>query len=320
MTLPKQARRLADDARRIQEEIAQQRAEELEPVVVAPPVEETPAPPAETPPTPQSAHEPEQWEERYLTLKAKYDNEVPRLAAQNRGLSESLGQLQEEVQSLRQQMNQPPAPVAQMGEVYTPEETDRFGADLIDLIKRVVRAEVSAAKVEVTQLLDGVRGEVGNVVKTQTLTREQEFCRYLDSNVSNWRQLNGDERFIQWLATPAPFSRRTKQELLNEAVENLDGASAAAFFITYIEETAPPRPTPPDASAKDELAEQVQPRRRAGGGQPPSPPQGQPMTRSEISQFYNECARGLWNNRPQEKAKREAEIFSAQREGRIVEG
>jgi hypothetical protein len=137
----------------------------------------------------------------------------------------------------------------------------------------------------------------------QELTIE-EFDQTLRSNIERFDEINRDPQFISWLGNVDPRSGLSYQELLVSAYNRKDIGVIKSFFTEYAGLTAP---VPPKAKPKDDTTQVVPGRSRAGAA--PTGPQPAP-TRQEIQQFYNDLARGVYRNRPEEAAAFERRIFS----------
>ena len=88
-----------------------------------------------------------------------------------------------------------------------PEDFEGYGTEMEDMVKMVnTQAE------EINRL----KGETSMVAQRQVESAEDTYYEALDNAVSDWRVINKDPRFIQWLTGLDEFSGRPRQELLDE--------------------------------------------------------------------------------------------------------
>jgi hypothetical protein len=269
---------------------------------------------------PQAEPPKEDWEAKYRVLQGKYNSEVPRLAADLRAMRQQLDELQQARTAAPQT---PPAasPDNQKKEVVTNEEVEEYGEDLINLIRRVARAE--AAQIE-TMLKPKIEQVEGRVVETVQRQASQNVFSVLDRDVQDWREINKSPDFVEWLSQSDPYVGDTRKNLLMSAFQEGDADRVAAFFKGYLAHRQLVSPPPPAPAATPAPAPAVTLEQLAGpasgptGAPTPPPPRGaQIVTRAEVQKFYNDVAAGVYRKDPERKAQIEAQIAAALREGRI---
>lgn len=298
-------------------EAAAKRAEELHaqlysqqntepPADPAPPTEPDTAPedpPADPPaqdPVDQKKEEPpkeDPWEHKYKVMEGKYRAEVPRLAADNRDLRQKLDALTAQMESLKSQAEKP----AQS--LISPEDREKYGDDLLDVIKRAAQEQVAAKDAEIAELkrrLDGVHQDTAK-------TAEVTFYDRLGELVPDWVAINADEGFLKWLDEYEEFTGKTRQELISDAESARDAVRVAKFFTKWKAEQ-----TQSVAASQRALESQVVP----DSNKVVKAPAGKRyFTRAEISKFYQAARRGEISSK--DMVAMEAEIHAATLEGRI---
>lgn len=319
-----------------------------------PPAGSTPpanaAPPAEgTPPaegaTPPNTPPPEGWEQKYRVLQGKYNAEVPRLTrqvqelvAQMRDQAAALTTTQNLLASLGAQRgtapagNDPGAPPAQPARLVKDEEVKEFGADLIDVMRRVAREEGASLLPQVDQRIAPVKQRADAAAKAASdaagkvaANDQQTVLQLLAEKVPNWEELNGDSGFLDWLDQRDPFSGAVRGLMLKQAFEAHDGPRVVNFFLGYQKEHA--AVTPP-ANAAAPASTPAQPQRtlesmvapgttKTGAASTQNGANKRDWTRADIAQFYKDLGAGKYRGRSDDAKKIEADIFVAQREGRI---
>lgn len=119
------------------------------------------------------------------------------------------------------------------------------------------------------------------------------------------------------------FSGAIRHELLTAAYEQNNAPRVLAFFKGFLSEEAALAPNSqgePDRGVTPEkipLESLAAPGRAKTAAAPGAPAEKPTFTRAEIATFYADCARGKFRGRDAERNRIEAQIFEAEREGRI---
>lgn len=311
------------------------------PAEIVPPVQTPPAPP----PAPVGAAPDEAtFQRKYQVLQGKYNSEVPRLQRQitelqdeNRATRNLIASMTEP-RSRQPDPNETPAPPPAPAKLVTEKETQTFGADLIDVMRRVVREELPGVTAEVDRRLRPVNERIDAVAatahKATAVAKKQSkeaVIAHMDDHLPAWRTLNEDPEFLAWLDQVDPFSGQERGTLLVAAFERFDAPRVEAFFVGYQKEHAavtPPTPTPdptpvpaaPPAAAGTQvtLESMVAPGTpKPGAPRTPDGADKRVWTRKEISEFYRTVNAGKFRGTPEQRKAIEADIFAAQTEGRI---
>jgi hypothetical protein len=171
----------------------------------------------------------------------------------------------------------------------TEDDVANFGPEMLDLAQR---AGLHAVAPHLHNL------EQQNAELRHHLAREtkRNLDQALERAVPNWREVNNDPRFIEWLDNPDPLSGRTRQQLLNEATARGDARRIIAFLKGFLAEAAGHHGQPSQAAA-------------GAGGKPI-------YTRAQIRDLAAKRRKGAYTDA--QWAALEAEIVAAGREGRIA--
>jgi hypothetical protein len=239
MALPKAIQQQAELAEQLDAQIAAQTGQPPEQVSadaqapVATTEAQAPAAPAqpavEANPDAQPSGDEGKWERRYRSLQGKYDSEVPQLHSQLRAQGEQLQVVLQELQALRATK-----PVEPEKPLVSKEDETAFGADLIDLIRRVSAAQFEqlAARVmgKYEQQLQQMTDRVGTMAQVQNKTAEQRFWEDIAKDVPDWKDINSDPDFLEWLATIHPLVGAQYQAILANAQQQLNAQQVVAVF------------------------------------------------------------------------------------------
>lgn len=191
----------------------------------------------------------------------------------------------------------------------TTKDVEEYGEEMIELIRRVARGEVSP-------FLQSVDAKVDKVARVATATAEQRFESDLASLVPDWESINDDPAFVSWLG-------KYNVKALNEAYSNMDAEGTAKFFLDYKKLTAPPpepvviqQPVVAAPSPAAKLETLAAPSKSKVAALPFDANQGKVWTPAEITKMYRDFAEKKIS--AAEFNKLEADIFKAQREGRVA--
>ncbi len=200
-------------------------------------------------------------------LQGKYNAEVPRLAQANRTL-------QEENETLKQQLEQKSTTTDMNGAVET--LSTFLDEDGVEALRKLIRGEMAP----VQQTVDQTRQEFTQTQEQTQANNHQGFINYLRRNVPNFDQVNSDQGFNTFLDNTAR-SGRTMRQLLNQASQSYDGPMVAEIFSEYANQGQRPDP----------LQQEVMPG-RSGAGQQPNQQQRKELTGPEIDELYARVRRG----------------------------
>lgn len=207
--------------------------------------------------------------------------------------------------------------------LITQEERDSFGEELLDVVGRTARAELTGVANELAQAradLAALKASFGQVAERQHVATTQSMHAQMTALVPDWQIQNNDKGFIDWLALPERFSRVTRQDMLLAEWNAGNAAGAAEFFKAYKNEMATSVPQVRQAQPHKVPLENFAAPGRANADAVATPSAKLPIKRSTIAQFYSAVRAGKFRDDPASKAKFEEEIFDAQLDGRVVEG
>jgi len=262
------------------------------------PEQDTPTPEATDQKPATQDDQADDFEAKYKTLQGKYNAEIPRLNQQIRTLQEQLQALEE--QTNNQGPDEPD---------YTidPESLSEYGEEFGTLAKQInqLAAENKTLK-----------EQLGTVEKTQGETAYEWYINSvamkLKENGKDFNKMNSDPDFLTWLQEVHPFTGRPRHESLQAAERAMDVGQTMRIFKEYLGTANPTQEAKPPPN--------VQPSYNNPGSdtKPPIPgSQGRIWTRADIQKLYKDKTAGLYRGKDAEFKAIEADMFAAQREGRI---
>ena len=147
----------------------------------------------------------------------------------------------------------------------------------------------------------------------------------MNEQLPNWREVNVNPEFLNWLKLPDPYSGAIRHDLLKAAHERNDAPRTLAFFKGFLAEEAATTPAErgpdlPDGASvqqKVSLESLAAPGRAKTAAATSAPAEKPSFTRAQISKFYADSAAGRYRGKEAEKDRIERQIFEAEREGRI---
>ena len=109
------------------------------------------------------------------------------------------------------------------------DDVNNFGPEILDVIQRGARQTMAPILDRLAERDEQLREGLQRAAKTA-------IDRALDAAVPNWREINQDPRWIQWLNSLEPYSGYRRQDLLNDAVAQGDAGRVIAIFKGFIAE------------------------------------------------------------------------------------
>lgn len=224
----------------------------------------------------------EKLRQRYSSLQGKYNSEVPRLNAQVRELEARLQKISESNKQLYEALSKQDA----SNRYLTKEDTNAFGEDMVDLVRRGAREEMRgyyAAAERMQREMDELKAKVDQNSQQAASMATGAFYADLSHDCPDWESQDKDAEFISWLQETDPILGVRRQDALNEATARMDGHRVAAIFNAY-------RTLKQQKAKSNPLARQVSPERSAAA--PSTPSNAHVWTQAEIARVYELARRG----------------------------
>lgn len=268
----------------------------------------------------------ETWEHKYKSVHG-------RLVRQNRineEMQEQIRNLQNVIATLQSgsgetgkqgQSGPSDAEIAQS--LLTPEEIADYGPDFLTVVGKKAREELAPILKQYQDHIANLEAQLGNVAQVTAQTQTDKMKATMDSQLPDWRKLNTDPAFLDWLSLPDPYSGVIRHDMLKAAYSQGDAPRTLAFFKGFLAQEAAVAPAQgePDKGTtrvpKVPLADLAAPGRAKTAATDSTPAEKPFITRDQISMFYADVAAGKYRGRDADKKATEEQIFAAQREGRI---
>lgn len=280
------------------------------PPAAAPAAPEAPPATPEAPPAPPA----EDFEAKYNTLRGKYEKEVPALQETLRATQLEIAEMKGRLAATPAAPTAPTSPARPATRVSA-EEIDEYGPGLTDFVRRLTLDTVLP---EVENLLAPLKDTAKDAAADTVELRRERLFTYLDQNVPNWRGLNTDKAFLDWLQQPDEFSGMKRGDILSSAYSRFDAARVATVFRSYSGAEPASTPAAPSAPPAADFASPAASRR------PAAPPSAAPAKKqykeSEVKAFFRKSREGFYKGREKEADAIRKDIIAAGAEGRILIG
>lgn len=256
----------------------------------------------------------EKWEQRYKSLQGHFNAEVPKLHQQNKELTKQLENLKAELD----QMKVKPQPVEKAEEqrLVTDSDEETYGADLIDLQRRVTREVmrefVNPLKADLAErdkkisALEAMLGKTGGDLATLT------FEQRLERGIPDFDKINNDPKWIAWLDEKDAFTGEARRGYAEYVYSQGDVEKLKQIVDYYKQSTGP---TEDRSQRQTELNRQVQPPKSASSTQ--VPPGQRIYSEQEASRLFNKVRDLNIAGKYDEAAKLEQELSTAYLENRV---
>lgn len=273
--------------------------------VIAVTPEVAPAPQA-APAEPQAqsqALQPDPWEHKYRTLQGIHNRHTADLKARLQEQEQLADQLKSQLEAKTQ------APEA----TVDPKDAEVFGADLVDMVRRVTLSAYAGVASQFDQRLNAIEQHLRGTVNAVAKTTDEIFIERLTARVPDYETVNTSEGFLDWLSEIDPIYGAPRQDALTVAGNARDVDRVAFIFNAYKATLQAPAPVTP---AANKLDKQVAPRTGAHTTAPVAA--RNTFTVAEVQAFYRDMQRGVYRGRDAEAAAMEQKFNAALAEGRII--
>ncbi len=260
------------------------------------------------------------WERRYNSMKGRFD----RAQTQLKDMSEQVQNLHGVIATMQVQATSAPLPQLKAERLITEDEERDYGEDFLKVVGKKAKEEIVPFMEAQAQKIAELEKKLQGVNSVMVQDTHSKLMSSLDDKLPNWRDLNTNEEFLTWLKLPDPFSGAIRHDMLKAAYAAGNSSRVLAFFNGFLAEEAAVAPArgdsddvPTQTVAKVPLAKLAAPGRAKTAAGTSAPAEKPIFTRAQIATFYADVANGKFRGRDAEKGRVEAQIFDAQREGRI---
>lgn len=242
------------------------------------------------------------WEQRYKTLQGMQQAE----ARNHKELKQQFDALQAEVAEMRA------APVSTPS-LVSDEETAEFGADLLDVQRRIAKEELTpilAQLEKIKQENKDLREQLGH---TESQMVSSSFEHKLAVAVPDFEAVNADPKWVAWLDEVDPMIRAPRRVVAQAAYERGD-VEATAAYVNLFKSLTKPAVVPKKPAA--ELQSQVAPSRSMPNAAV-ADDKARIYTEAETSLLFDKVGLLYRQGKAEEASKLDAELTLAYHQGRV---
>jgi len=181
--------------------------------------------------------EPEKdYKQMYKTLEGKYRAEVPELHKNVKHWKDNAIQLSEKISELEKKINDIEISSSRSEIKGDLDILEEEYPDIGKTIRKIDERHANELAARDTYWQAQLNKALAPMQADLNMTRESRFdADMVRFGVPNWRKINVEPEFIDYLNAPTPYGRKTKLELLQEAGSIFDAEVAAKFFLEYME-------------------------------------------------------------------------------------
>jgi hypothetical protein len=259
--------------------------------------------------------QPEDWEQKYKSLQGHFDREVPRLHTQNKELAQQLQELKSQIDSLSK-----PQQKTEVERLVTDKDEEAFGADLIDVQRRVakevMREYVTPLQAELKQRDDRIAQLESVLTRTQGDVTSMTFEQKLDRAIPDFAQINTDPKWIAWLDGVDSLTGEPRRAYA-EYVYNQGNLDKVTQIVNLYKQQAGTTVKQAEQDQRQaELRKQVQPNRSASSTSTPNTGE-RVYTSAEADRLWDKVALLNRKGNYDEAKTLEADLSNAMVQGRI---
>lgn len=241
------------------------------------------------------------WEHRFNVINGKYAAEVPALRDEVKSLTATV---EEQSKKLFRQTMEPEAQKIELTDEQVQAGMDEFGEDFVSFVQQMIDSKAGSATDN--SKVQELESKVRQFEEREQQKSQASFWTVLPELVPDWKDINADPRFHAFLAQYDPQTGKQRQQELTTAQQALDADGVGAIFSAFKNQ----QPSPSQRKIPDDQIDPQTSRTNAD-----APQGGKIWSGPEIKQFYQDKAQG--KHTADEGRRLEADIFRAQKEGRI---
>lgn len=296
MTQPESVRRQIEEAQRIHQ------------AVYSPPEESDQGEQQEeVQQAPDSSGQVHDWKLRFTNYKANADREIANL---RNGMGQLQAQLQaavkqlEEVKQAKDRENSRVLPP----ELLSEDEREMLGEENLAIVAKVAdakaQAKVTAMEGTIKRLEEQLAFYAGREQQRDQRAAVKTLEEKMTEAYDGWKKVDNDPAFAAWMSEVDPLTGKPRDYLFKAAQRSGDVERMADFYRKYGE----------GKGARDPRQNLLTPAGRPGVNEPQG---GRVWSQRDVAEFYAKIRRGEFRGREAERQALEADLFAAQREGRV---
>ena len=209
-------------------------------------------------PPPEDIIVPEDYKQKYDVLQGKYDTEISQLRNDLRQAQDTIAALNAKISKdspKPDKEGKEGADKPEEGKKKSPKQLDKenfegYGEEMVEMVNTVndLIKENETLKGENTKL----KGSVDAVGHSVAKTSQDKYYDALEEAVPDIWTINKDPKWLEWLGQEDPLTGKTRQQLLEEAQNNLNSNRVAMFFKSFSGGDGKPKPDSDDIPKEED--------------------------------------------------------------------
>lgn len=248
------------------------------------------------------------WRHRHNVIEGKYRAEVPKLHTEIRELKDAIAEKDRELEQAKQ-ASPAASPQGDLTDEQLAEFKEAFGEEVVDFVSRMVAQKAGNAPDDKVEELES---RLSRFEQEKAEDAEARFWADLEEAVPKYLTINQDPTFLRWLGEFNPNTGQTYQDDLVSAQHAGNARGVAKVFKLFLKQS----PGTEQEPAKKQVPEEDIEPRASGNSTPPPAGRGRTWSGADISDFYRDRMKGKFSKEEAERL--EADIFAAQKEGRVT--
>jgi len=200
--------------------------------------------PPETSEQPEKEDTLEYWRQKYNSLQGKYSSEMKAMQEEISTMREKFDEYNKILANIPTEEDkeaEPDAtPAINISDYVTQDEINEWGPDFLNTVIKIAANAANKVVGDKMSQLAPMQEDINTIRKEQLTDREIAFFMRLDHLVPNWREINKDQNFVNWLNQPDGLAvdekgqRITRGQNADRALERLDAKGLAAYFNEFL--------------------------------------------------------------------------------------
>lgn len=202
-------------------------------------------PPASAPTVDPREHDPAYWKQRFTVTSGILAHKRDEYETGMRNLNRQLTEAQEKLR-LSQAKTPAPAVKVDLAKFFTDEQIEKYGAEQCETMAAAATAAAhETAQGLIEAAVQPFKEDREQRIEQEATRRKQEFDDKLSEQVPNWRTLDVDPRWREWLSEDDEHGVQ-RQSILDIHIGNRNAVQVGRMFRNWEKTVAPPAiPAPP---------------------------------------------------------------------------
>jgi len=241
------------------------------------------------------------FEQKYKTLEGKYKAELPRALSERDKEKARAADLEAKIAKLQEDISKSKTVESDIEVDAELEEIAIDNPSLAKVLRKLKEGTDSKINLFRDELQTGVKSELETVKSDLVSTKLDRFDSDMkERGIPDWKILDTDPKFVEWLNEKVPYTKSTKLELIQAAAKQRDAETVSEFFLDYKKTLAgssddAPKPDAP-AGDQNKMDKFTAPPKGKGGTAPNLPGEQTGLTRASYTKFMDETAHGKFNS------------------------